>query len=95
MSTILPAKSANATPAVLCAGSGGLLIGFGIGLGKIMMFSLWYEYKFEGVGYLVFWYPLRNSGGLWLGQGGAGFWLPQKTGVSVGRKRRFAQDEND
>lgn len=37
-----------------------------------------------GIGYLIFWYPLRNSGGVWLGRGGAGFWLPQ----GKGRRRR-------
>ena len=37
-----------------------------------------------GIGYLIFLYPLRNSGGVWLGRGGAGFWLPQ----GKGRRRR-------
>ena len=51
----------------MCAASGGLIAGLGLGL---------------GVGYLSFGYPWRNSGGFWLGNGGAGFWLPK------GRKKR-------
>ena len=61
-----PTSSSDMQP-LLCAGSGGVVLGLGIGL---------------GLGYLAFGYPWRNSGGVWLGRGGAGFWLPR------GRKKR-------
>ena len=64
---LCPPTTPTQTQAMLCAGSGGLVVGLGLGL---------------GVGYLAFGYFWRNSGGVWLGKGGAGFWLPR------GRKRR-------
>ena len=65
-----PTSSSDMQP-LLCAGSGGVVLGLGIGL---------------GLGYLAFGYPWRNSGGVWLGRGGAGFWLPR------GRKKRQIYD---
>ena len=58
---------ATELPSLLCAGSAGLVFGLGTGL---------------GLGYLAFGYPWRNSGGVWVGNGGAGFWLPK------GRRKR-------
>ena len=70
--------STPATPSemqsLLCAGSGGLVGGLGLGL---------------GLGYLAFGFPWRNSGGVWAGNGGAGFWLPR------GRKKRDISGQED
>ena len=70
--------STRATPlemkSLLCASSGGLVVGLGLGL---------------GLGYLAFGFPWRNSGGVWAGNGGAGFWLPR------GRKKRDISGQED
>ena len=59
---------------LLCAGGGGLAVGLGLGL---------------GLGYLAFGFPWRNTGGVWAGNGGAGFWLPR------GRKKRDIFNQED
>ena len=59
---------------LLCAGGGGLAVGLGLGL---------------GLGYLAFGFPWRNTGGVWAGNGGAGFWLPR------GRKKRDISNQED
>ena len=71
---LCPPAAPSEMQSLLCAGSGGLVVGLGAGL---------------GLGYLAFGYRWRNSGGVWLGNGGAGFWLPK------GRKRRDVGGSED